>query len=127
MINENNIPTHYCIEKVTTDEESDLVSTFIRSLPGGDHYKNEEKFPKDFYVYVADNKYDISVEIYNDYLRKRATKITIEEFKKYILKLSEYQEEVINTDKELEMIINNQLLTIKGDEIIKIKNLKQKI
>lgn len=120
MIDKDNIPNKWCLELATNEEDSDLISEYVRSI-GGTHYENYNKHPMNHSTYVDHGKYATSQYEPGNW---NYPIVTVEEFKKYILKLPEYQEEVINFDEDSEMIINNQLLTIRNDEIIKIKNLK---
>lgn len=123
MIDKDNIPDKWVLELATNKEDSDLVSEYMCSI-GASHYSDlERKIPMRYYPYVNNGEYkgdrNDSITAYPNY-----TVVTIEEFKKYILKLPEYNEEIIIFDEDSEMLINNQLLTIRNDEIIKIKKLK---
>lgn len=126
MIDKDNIPDKWVLELAINKEDSDLISTYIRSIPGGDHYENDENFPMKYAVHVRNSIYDTSTDsdcIYQDF-----TLITVEEFKKYILQLEEYKEEIIEEiqDIDQEIIINKQILTLRNDEIIKCRNITNK-
>jgi len=126
MIDENNIPIKWEVDRATNKEDSDLISNYILSLPDKGYWDKsyiKENYPMVYYISVYGDTYNGSRTVKNAYKHEDCKAISIEEFKKYILKLPEYQEEVVKFE-ESTMIINNQLLTIRGDEIIKIKNIK---
>lgn len=74
----------WCITgKNLTLEEQKIINAYIRSIPGGEHYTDEDNYISRNFVYVSYGKYFTSQM---SYVYTNFTLLKFEEFKKYVLK-----------------------------------------